>query len=134
MEKQLVDLDIGTIVVKPGLRDNEGDIDTLADSIRKMGLLCPIIVDRKNVVIAGGRRVEACKRVGVVTVPAIRIMVDHNSMEALEIQSDENLCRQPLSESDFEKLISRKKSAMSGKRVKSGAGSGSWLKRLWPAR
>src|SRR5262249_20123630 len=52
--------------IKVGLRHRRdmGDIDGLAKSISELGLLHPIVVNEDGLLIAGGRRLEAVKRLG----------------------------------------------------------------------
>jgi ParB-like chromosome segregation protein Spo0J len=50
-----------------------GDKDALAESIAEVGLLHPIVVRTDNTLIAGERRLEACKALGWSTIPATMI-------------------------------------------------------------
>jgi ParB family chromosome partitioning protein len=45
-------------------RRDMGDIDALAKSISEIGLLHPIVVNKDNTLIAGERRLQACKKLG----------------------------------------------------------------------
>ena len=40
------------------------NIDILADSIKRLGLIHPIVIDRDNNLVAGERRLEACRTLG----------------------------------------------------------------------
>ncbi len=115
MNKSIIELGIDSITVKKRLRTDNGNLDTLAASIGKLGLLSPIVVDRNNILVTGSRRLEACRLAGLSTVPALKLDTDCGSMEALDVQSDENLCRMPLSSEELEALIQQKKSLISGK-------------------
>jgi N6-adenosine-specific RNA methylase IME4 len=53
---------IGAIKVGQRHRRDLGDIDALAKSISELGLLHPIVVNRDGTLIAGERRLEACKK------------------------------------------------------------------------
>jgi ParB-like nuclease domain len=58
-------LSISHIVVDNRLRKEMGNIDELSNSIKEYGLIQPIIIDSDfNYLIAGGRRLEAVKRLG----------------------------------------------------------------------
>jgi ParB family chromosome partitioning protein len=46
-----------------------GDIDGLAESIEDIGLLHPITVDEQGWLLAGARRLAACKRLGWKDIP-----------------------------------------------------------------
>jgi len=64
------------IIVEEDLREELGDLDELARSIEKVGLLQPVIVtprDGQYKVIAGGRRVRAARKAGLKTIPALVI-------------------------------------------------------------
>jgi ParB family chromosome partitioning protein len=50
-------------------RHDLGDIGALAESIRRFGLLDPILITKDNRLMAGGRRLEACKLLGWETIP-----------------------------------------------------------------
>jgi ParB family chromosome partitioning protein len=127
MNKTLADLDIDSIVLDNRLRSDIGDLEALAASIQHLGLLFPLVVDSNNVLVSGARRLEACRRAGMKTVLAWRLDSGADSMTALEVQSAENLCREPLSNEDLERLIQTKKAAMSGR----AGGLAGWVKRLF---
>jgi len=54
-------------------REPENDLAFLQQSIQEHGLLFPILVDHTDTVVDGVRRVEACKRLGIEDIPAIRV-------------------------------------------------------------
>ena len=56
--------DIGSIKVKARYRKDLGDIDSLAQSINEIGLLHPVVITADGRLIAGQRRLEACKSLG----------------------------------------------------------------------
>lgn len=114
MNSKLLDLDVDAVVVKYSMRRNLGDLDSLATSIRSLGLLHPVIVDRNNILVVGGRRLEAARRAGLTHVPAMKLDIDFDSMTALDIQSDENLCRLPLTPEELDGHIRRKTTVMGG--------------------
>jgi ParB family chromosome partitioning protein len=62
-------LPINKIRVRDRFRKSLGDIDSLAASIDEMGLLHPIVVRRDGRLIAGERRLAACKKLGWTFVP-----------------------------------------------------------------
>ena len=109
MHHEIVELPIDQVVVKRLVRQNYGELTSLTASIQKLGLIYPIIVDRQNILICGSRRLEACREIEVTTIPAVRLDIDYTDPEALELQSDANLCRLPLTSSELESLITLKK-------------------------
>jgi ParB family chromosome partitioning protein len=83
---------IKDIMVKKRIRREMGDIEALAESFKKFGQISPIVISKKKVLIAGGRRLEAAKYLGWKTINAV--MVDTNgNPDALEYEVEENLQR-----------------------------------------
>lgn len=80
------------ITVGSRFRKDLGDIDTLVASIRDVGLIHPIVIDTKNHLIAGERRLAACLRLGLPRVPVTMIALDADE-ERLRIEHDENVLR-----------------------------------------
>src|SRR5438128_1688395 len=69
---------------------NDSSLDDLARSIEKQGLLCPITVFPKTdgcyAVIAGQRRLTACRKLGWASITAIvRYGVDEDDARALSL-------------------------------------------------
>ncbi|MCP4538505.1 MAG: ParB N-terminal domain-containing protein [Chloroflexi bacterium] len=62
-------MDITKIIVGDRHRRDLGDIEALAASIEAVGLLHPIVVDTKNNLIAGERRITACNQLGWDDIP-----------------------------------------------------------------
>jgi ParB family transcriptional regulator, chromosome partitioning protein len=60
---------IAAIKVGKRHRRDLGDIDALAASIEDIGLLHPIIVNEDGLLLAGARRLAACKRLGWKKIP-----------------------------------------------------------------
>jgi ParB family transcriptional regulator, chromosome partitioning protein len=56
---------IDDIIVGERHRKDLGDIDWLARSISEIGLLHPITVDENGLLLAGARRLAACKQLGL---------------------------------------------------------------------
>ena len=79
-------------------RKDIGDITELADSIKQQGLICPLLViphgDDEYFVIAGNRRLEACKAAGLDAVYCEVANMDDET--AVGIMLTENILRQNL--------------------------------------
>lgn len=63
-------MNINSIIIGKRHRRELGDIDGLAASIADVGLLHPVVVTPAGELIAGQRRIEACKRLGWTDIPA----------------------------------------------------------------
>ena len=90
-EMQIADIRIGERV-----RKDMGDLDALATSIREHGLLHPPAVTEDGTLIAGHRRIQACLRLGMTTIPVRRIGV----ADLLSAERDENQVRKDFTPSE----------------------------------
>lgn len=70
-------------------------IDELMDSIKRVGLIHPIVLSEDNVLIVGGNRLEACKRLGWEKIPASYMKDLTDDMRQI-VELDENVRRTDL--------------------------------------
>ena len=70
-------LPIGVLRGRPNnaRRHSSKQLHQIAKSIREFGFTCPVLIDEKNIIIAGHGRVEGAKLAGLSQVPTI--CVDH---------------------------------------------------------
>lgn len=87
---------IKTESVKVGkrTRQNLGDLQSLAESMRTLGQLQPIVIDEKSRIIAGVRRLAAAKMLEWTSIEAVTAS-DLTGVRALMAEKDENTCREP---------------------------------------
>lgn len=83
---------VNDIVVRKRIRRNKGDIEALAESLRRYGQISPILISKKNLLIAGERRLEAAKHLGWRTINAV-ISENSGELERLELELEENVQR-----------------------------------------
>jgi ParB family chromosome partitioning protein len=79
-------------MVKKRIRKDMGDIASLAESMKRFGQISPIVVNHANVLIAGGRRLEAARFLGWRTINAV-IMDVSGDVSKLEYEVEENVQR-----------------------------------------
>ncbi len=91
-----MEIPIDSIIIKKRVRSDLGDLRSLMKSMRIYGLMHPIIVNSKNELIAGHRRLESAKHLGWKKIPAV-IVDRENELEKLELEMEENLNRRNLS-------------------------------------
>jgi ParB family chromosome partitioning protein len=60
---------ITDITIGERVRRDMGDIADLAESIRKIGLLNAVVVTSDGTLVAGARRLAACRSLGWKTIP-----------------------------------------------------------------
>jgi ParB family chromosome partitioning protein len=87
---------INDIKVKKRIRKDLGNIEALAESMQRFGLLNPITITKKNVLLAGGRRLEAARRLGWHTINTVVLEIP-DRLSRLEFEIEENLQRQDFS-------------------------------------
>ena len=92
---------IEDIKVKKRIRKDMGDIAALADSMKRFGQISPIVITRKNVLIAGGRRLEAARSLGWRTINAIEAEIS-DELTKLEYELEENIQRRDFSAEEAE--------------------------------
>lgn len=74
-------------------------IDVLADSIRRLGLIHPIVISRTNHLVAGERRLEACRQLGWTHIPAqFTDEIEPHILRSIELE--ENVKRKDLTWQD----------------------------------
>lgn len=65
-------------------------MDALVESIKEHGLFQPIVVDEQYNLIAGGRRLLACERVGMKEIE-IKMLSDLSERDKKAIELEENI-------------------------------------------
>ena len=73
---------------------DDADMDDLTESIRTQGILTPLIVRQlpndEYEVISGHRRLHACKKAGIETVPALITDMDRDAAAIALVDSNRN--------------------------------------------
>ncbi len=87
-----MEIRINEIQIKKRARHNLGSLTDLANSMKKHGLMNPVILTENKILISGHRRLEAARSLGWKTIEA-RILSDLNDIERMEMEIDENLHR-----------------------------------------
>jgi len=101
-----VQVEIGSIHVRRRVRTNLQDLDQLADSMNRFGLLHPISITSQRILVAGQRRLAAATILGWTTIEATEITHDTPAAR-LELELEENLQRCPLKREELESALER---------------------------
>lgn len=80
------------VKVKKRIRKDMGDIAALAESMKRFGQISPIVITKKNVLIAGGRRLEAARSLGWRTINAVVAEIP-DELTRLQYEVEENIQR-----------------------------------------
>ena len=91
---------IADIKIKKRVRQDLGDIEGLMKSLDLYGLLNPVIINTKNELIAGHRRLEAAKRLGWQNIRVIQIDIT-DKLSLLELEMEENIQRLDFTEDEL---------------------------------
>ena len=92
---------IDDIKVKKRIRQDMGDISALAESMKRFGQICPIVISKKNVLIAGGRRLEAARSLGWRNINAVVAEIP-DELTKLEYELEENIQRRDFNREEAE--------------------------------
>ena len=92
---------IEDIKVKKRIRKDMGDLAGLADSLKRFGQISPILITKDNVLVAGGRRLEAARSLGWRSINAVEVDIS-DELTKLEYEREENAQRQDFTTEEAE--------------------------------
>jgi len=127
---------IADIIVEEELRIRQepGDIASLENSIRKVGLLNPILVDENNRLVAGYRRLTACRNIGRGEIEATVVRFEGDPLKLLEAEVDENLLRKDFTAEEIELIELRREEILRKLRGNLWQRFLTWLKKIFRRR
>jgi ParB family chromosome partitioning protein len=99
-ERRLIKRTVDTIIIGPRHRQDLGDIPDLAASIAKVGLINPITITSEGLLIAGHRRLEACKHLGWRLISCVVADDLESAIARLTAERDENTKRKEMTFSE----------------------------------
>lgn len=97
---QLRHVAVSDVKVGARFRQDLGNLADLVESIRRVGLLHPVVVDAEMNLIAGERRLAAVRSMGVATIPAHVVSNLRDATDVLYAERDENTCRKAMTPSE----------------------------------
>jgi len=97
---------IDQIQVKKRIRQDLGNLEPLMASLRRHGLINPILISPDFRLIAGERRFESAKRLGWRDIP-VQIVEDSNQARVIELEIEENLHRKSLTSEELSEGYAR---------------------------
>lgn len=93
-------LPITNVLVDERIRKDFGDLDELANSIRAIGLIHPIVITREYKLIAGERRLKAMRKLGIPELVHAKTFIFNDEVDPLKLKAmeiEENVKRKQLS-------------------------------------
>ena len=108
------------IIIKRSERQRKqlGSVQDLADSIKRIGQINPITITKDRVLIAGERRLAACKLLGATQLVLVRYMEDLSTIDLQLLELEENLKRSDLAWQDQVRAIRNMHNILSSKNEK----------------
>jgi ParB family chromosome partitioning protein len=103
-------LPISFVLVEERIRKDHGDLDELANSIRAIGLIHPVVITRDYKLIAGERRLKAMKKLGIPELIHAKTFIFNDEVDPLKLKAmeiEENVKRKQLSWQ--EELLAKKR-------------------------
>ena len=113
-------VDISKIIIKDRIRKDFGNIQELADDIKTNGLINPPVINKNYELLAGERRLRACKALGWQQIE-VRMMDTRDAEHELNVEISENDARKDFTKServDYMKRLLRIEAAKAEERMK----------------
>lgn len=107
---------IKDVEVQGRIREDHGDIEGLMRSIKDVGLLHPVVILPDGRLIAGARRLKACRKLKHTTIAANVWNGDPSDVALLTAERDENTCRLEMSQLEKVKLGMKIEGAIASER------------------
>lgn len=99
-------VDISKIIVGDRIRKDFGDIQELAEDIKKNGLINPPTINKGYVLLAGERRLKACKSLGWTQIE-VHMLDTKDESHDLDVEMSENNMRRNFTGSELAEGIRR---------------------------
>ena len=107
------------------IRKDSGNLESLQNSIAEVGLINPILIDEKNNLIAGYRRLSACRNLDWKEVEVKIIELKGDELKMLEVEVAENFFRKDFTPEEIF-TIEKRRQEIHEKRRKKG-----FFERFW---
>ncbi|MCX7677848.1 MAG: ParB N-terminal domain-containing protein [Spirochaetes bacterium] len=99
---------ISEIKISERVRIDEGDIQSLAESIERLGLINPITITPDKKLLAGYRRLQAAKLLGWDEIECT-VLHPQSEIEKLRIEAEENLTRKDFTDEEIRRYFEKKR-------------------------
>lgn len=113
------------------IRKDAGDLTSLTASIEKVGLLNPVVVTEDYRLVAGFRRLTACRRLGWQEIEANVVPYKNDLLRLLDAEVEENLMRKDFTAAEIMAIEARRQEILRMLRGNIFQRLWRWLKSLW---
>ena len=107
------------------IRKEAGNIEVLQSSIEKVGLINPVMIDENNQLIAGYRRLTACKNLGWKEIEVTVVQLKGDPIKMLDVEIAENFFRKDFTPEEILATEKRRQEILEQLRKKG------FFERLW---
>ncbi|MEE4166042.1 MAG: ParB N-terminal domain-containing protein [Desulfocapsaceae bacterium] len=125
---------IDKIIVEESLRIRKdiGNLDVLQSSIEKVGLINPVMIDENYKLLAGYRRLSACKNLGWKDIEANVVQLNGDLIKMLDVEIAENFFRKDFTPEEILATEQRRREILEQQRKKGFFEKfWAWVKRLF---
>ena len=113
---------IDEIIVKDRIRKDTGGMMELINDIKANGLINPVTINTDHVLLAGYRRLTACKALGMEDIPVHMVSTESEEQD-LKVEISENEIRKEFTMTerlDYARRLQRIESIKAEERMKAG--------------
>ncbi|MGA7277483.1 MAG: ParB N-terminal domain-containing protein [Desulfocapsaceae bacterium] len=107
------------------IRKDVGNLEPLQKSISQVGLINPVLIDEQGKLVAGYRRLRACRNLGWEEVEATVVTLEGDELQMLEVEVAENLHRKDFTPDEILATQKRREQIIESRRKKG------WFERFW---
>jgi len=100
------------------IRKDSGNLESLQNSIAEVGLINPILIDEKNTLVAGYRRLIACRNLGWKEVEVKIIELKGDQLKMLDVEVAENFFRKDFTPEEIFAIDKRRQEILEQRREK----------------
>jgi ParB family chromosome partitioning protein len=130
-----IDIDLIKVDEASRIRQDSGNISKLQESISNVGLINPILIDEQYRLIAGYRRLCACKNLKWKDIEVRVVELDNDELKMLEAEAAENMYRIDFTPEEILAIHKRREAIIESRRPKGFfERCWSWLKSLFSSQ
>ena len=100
------------------IRQDIGDLASLEESIQQVGLINPVLIDENDALVAGFRRLSACRNLGWKEIEVTVVQLEGDELKMLEAEVAENLFRKEFTPDEILAIQKRREDIAEARRPK----------------
>ena len=100
------------------IRQDIGDLASLEESIQQVGLINPVLIDENDTLVAGYRRLTACRNLGWTEIEVNVVELQGDELKMLEAEVAENLFRKEFTPDEIVAIQKRREEIAEARRPK----------------